>query len=537
MTPSSPTLGLYYDENAELPPHASLTYREVKAAGPPSQPLEFPKPTVHRACTVSGRALDHRLGKVYEVHAMSRTDKRLAYLIKKNIAQTAFGCIKLCVVLRRRSSHNLEYYGGGAEWISTDEMVAIKASSKRTMREHRGKHLEDPLKGGYLPSLARSLWWLRLLLKISCIPRVSTNDRGALFRKCTDTFALLICLVAILYCFIAEAAALQYIGNYHSNVLGCLEVLQDDDYLYTVMPYCSGGDMYSLIRRGGHLVKRNRTLIRSNSDKSLATTTTTHSNSSCNTCRRPEETQARVWFRQLLDALLHLQKKGVCHRDLSLDNIVLEANNNLVLIDFGLCLRVPYADSSNYGGVCDVSEGTDRLLIKTQGRSGNLTYLAPEIIEGDEAFDGFAADIWSAGVILFVLLVGLAPFKWPNSSDVRYAQIKRGKLRELMTAHLPENTVSDEACDLLQNMLWRDPRQRLTLAQILQHPWVVGSPDCVPDFLEGSESSSKFAASLSDKGEPSPKASPSGALQKHATVHFDESVAGPPSLASFFYSV
>jgi len=149
MTPSSPTTGLYYDENAELPPHASLTYRDIKAAGPPAQPLDFPKPTVHRAFTVSGLAMDHRLGRVYEVHAMTRTDKRLAYLVKKTIAKTTCGCIKLCVVLRRRSSHNLDYGGAGAEWISTDEMVAIKASSKSKMREHRGKHLEDPLKGGY----------------------------------------------------------------------------------------------------------------------------------------------------------------------------------------------------------------------------------------------------------------------------------------------------------------------------------------------------------------------------------------------------
>lgn len=297
--------------------------------------------------------------------------------------------------------------------------------------------------------------------------------------------------------------------------------------------------MYSVIRRKSYNMSSSKRTHsqsqqkpsvghnRSNSEKSMATTTTTQSSSSSYTSNR-DESRARVWFRQLLEALLHLQKKGVCHRDLSLDNLVLEANNNLVLIDFGLALRVPYADSSNYGGVSDVSEGTNRLFMKAQGQGGNLTYLAPEIIERDEAFDGFAADLFSAGVILFVLLVGLAPFKWPNSSDVRYAQIKRGKLKELMAAHLPENAVSDEACDLLQNMLWRDPRRRLTLAQILQHPWVVGPGE----ETEASESNSRLDTSVSERQE-SPRTSPPPVSK--TTVHFDEESLGssPPTLAPF----
>jgi len=306
--------------------------------------------------------------------------------------------------------------------------------------------------------------------------------------------------------------------------------------------------MYSMIRKGSYRSGiRNRSqpqpqqpssnLNRTGSEKSIATTVTIHSNSSANTSR-PNERQARVWFRQLLDALLHLQRKGVCHNDLRMDNLVLEANNDLVLVDFGLALRVPYADNSNVGGVSDVSEGTNRLLIKAQGRSGNMTYLAPEIIEGDAAFDGFAADVWSSGVILFVLLVGLAPFKWPNSTDVRYAQIKRGKLKELMEAHLPDNTVSDEACDLLQNMLWRDPRRRLTLAQILQHPWVVGPSDEdettteeeSESRLEKEEttSSSSQAAAVTNKNSPSPVS--------NNNVHFEERV-GAANLSSFFHQL
>lgn len=233
-------------------------------------------------------------------------------------------------------------------------------------------------------------------------------------------------------------------GSYHPNILGCLEVLQSDECLYIVMPYCSGGDLCSLIHKRGKTKKATA-----------------------------NEVQARVWFRQLLEALLHLQNKGVCHRDLCLENIMLEEDGNLVVADFGLALRVPYADNNNDGCVSDVSEGESRLLMKNPGQSGTLTYLDPAIIEREEAFDGFAADLWSAGVLLFVFLVGLAPFKWASTTDFRYNEINSGRLKELMQMNFTK-PISDEAYDLLQNMLWRDPRKRLTLAEVMCHPWVVG---------------------------------------------------------------
>ena len=149
---------------------------------------------------------------------------------------------------------------------------------------------------------------------------------------------------------------------------------------------------------------------------------------------------------------------------------MVDENDRLVLIDFGMCLRVPYTDPSNYGCVTDVSEGQGRRLIQAQGQGGKLMYLAPEIVARDEAFDGFAIDLWASGVVLFVLLVGLAPFKWAHPSDKRYAKICKGNLREMM--HGLSIPISDEACDLLQNMFWRDPAQRLTLAQVEHHPWV-----------------------------------------------------------------
>ena len=386
--------------------HASLPYQTIEQAGSPALPLDFPSPQVHRAfCTVL-TALNHRTGSVCEIkNVLVNPSSNRAYLVKKKIANSTYGSIRICVVLQRRGNQDrpIFFLKGGVktlvEWKSTDELVAIKTSSWDRIRTGRGKHLKDPLK---------------------------------------------------------EAAALQHVGSYHENLLGCLEVLQDETCLYTVMPHCAGGDLYSKIP-GLHSGNANL-----------------HTKPPPKSVRTPNEEQARASFRQLLQALFHLQKKGVCHRDISLENLMLDEHNNLVLIDFGLALRVPYLDKSNYGGVSDVSEGTCRRLIRHQGLSGNgLTYLAPELLHGTEAFDGFAVDLWAAGVVLFILLVGMAPFKWANLTDYRYQQINRGKLRELVLSLNVK--LSDEACDLLQSMFWQKPRKRLTLSQVLSHPWVMGS--------------------------------------------------------------
>jgi serine/threonine protein kinase len=216
------------------------------------------------------------------------------------------------------------------------------------------------------------------------------------------------------------------------------------------MPYCSGGDLYGNIAAGqtlSNLQRRGSTLK-----------------------RLPSEDQARQWFQQLLQGLFHLQKKGICHRDISVDNLMLDGNGELMIIDFGLALRVPYTDASNPGCVSDLSEGSHRLLIKAQGQSGNIMYLAPEIVERTEAFDGFTVDLWSAGICLFVFLVGRAPFKWAHPTDVRFSLISKGHLREVMQDQ--GTPLSCKACDLLQKMFLRDPRKRLNLAQVMNHPWV-----------------------------------------------------------------
>jgi serine/threonine protein kinase len=101
--------------------------------------------------------------------------------------------------------------------------------------------------------------------------------------------------------------------------------------------------------------------------------------------------------RTLHQGLHHLQHKGVCHRDLSLENVLVDGDKCMI-IDMGMCLRVPYNDGEDPGKIADVSKGSIRRLMKPQGVCGKHNYMSPEIAANSEPFDGFAIDLWAAGV-------------------------------------------------------------------------------------------------------------------------------------------
>ena len=133
--------------------HASLSYENVAAAGPPARPLEFPTPCVHRASRSTEKALDHRNGKIYSVSNVLMRSERYpasgvqrckpdrAYLIKKKIGTSPYGVTRLCVVLRRREvraslsdpkhpARQRRECGRLKDedtiWESTDELVVVK---------------------------------------------------------------------------------------------------------------------------------------------------------------------------------------------------------------------------------------------------------------------------------------------------------------------------------------------------------------------------------------------------------------------------
>lgn len=174
-----------------------------------------------------------------------------------------------------------------------------------------------------------------------------------------------------------------------------------------------------------------------------------------------------------VQGLHHLQTKGVCHRDMSLENILVDGDRCMI-IDFGMCLRVPYNDPNKAGAVTDVVQGASRRLMRPQGVCGKHNYMAPEIARNKDPFDGFAIDLWAAGVILYIMLTGFPPYDEAKLTDKRFEIIVKGKLMEQLQRW--DVQLSENAGDLLQWMLTLDVKARPTLAQVMDHAWVT-DPD------------------------------------------------------------
>jgi len=359
--------------------------------------------------------------------------------LRKKLTKTGFGSFRVAVVLKRRKMEDLRDYElqhcsqqqateelEEVPWISTEELVAIKISSWQKIRQ----------------------------------PRQHTN-KGAI-SKDDDP--------------VREVAALQLLGNYHPHVVGCQEVLQDDKFLYCVMPYYAKGSNLHTRIFSGNGTKEGQSSEGHKTDK---TDTSPVGLKQENQHNRLGEAEARYIFRQLLQSLAYLQRKGIFHRDICLENVLISQQNHVKICDFGKALRVPYSDPFNDNCITDVSEGVARRLMKySKNQSDRIMYLAPELLADNRAFDGYAADLWAAGVVLFLLCVSLAPFKIAKDSDRNYRKISSGGFRHFVQ-HL-KLSLSREVCDLLQNMLWENPRDRLSLAEVINHPWVMGETWEIP---------------------------------------------------------
>jgi serine/threonine protein kinase len=162
------------------------------------------------------------------------------------------------------------------------------------------------------------------------------------------------------------------------------------------------------------------------------------------------ESQARRVFYQLITVLDYLHReKHVVHRDLKAENVLLDSHNNIRVVDFGLS-RAFTKDNPFLQTTC-----------------GSPGYVAPEIIR-EEPYTA-AADIWSAGILLYAMVVGTLPFDGDNLSSM---------LNAILTEHpvLPPH-LSPEVRYLLRKLLTKDPAGRITIVQIMTHPWMAEYTD------------------------------------------------------------
>jgi calcium-dependent protein kinase len=203
----------------------------------------------------------------------------------------------------------------------------------------------------------------------------------------------------------------------HPNIVRCYDLLQDSLHDYIVMEYCEGGDLFSRINQLGKL--------------------------------SPDEA-AKVMF-QLLSCLSYCHARKIIHRDLKLENILLTSKGDsydVKVADFGSSVVLL----------------KNRKLIKGVG---SAYYIAPEIIAKPDAYST-AMDVWSAGMTLYIMLTGTCPYAGTTQGEI--IDFAKKHPFNITTTYTQE--INDGALSLLTGMLNTNPRQRVTAAEALGHPWI-----------------------------------------------------------------
>ena len=205
----------------------------------------------------------------------------------------------------------------------------------------------------------------------------------------------------------------------HPNILKILEYFYDDNNYYVVTEIISGGELFDHIQK----------------------------------LRNFSEEKACVIMEQLFSVIRYLHLRGIVHRDLKLENILVETNtdknNNLIikLIDFG---------ASNF-----FNKNLNLSL-----KIGTPYYIAPEVLDKNYSYK---CDLWSCGVIMYILLCGSPPFDGRTDQEIM-TKVKAGKFDfDKKTFEL----VSPESKDLISQLLQIDPKLRLTADAALKHPWMI----------------------------------------------------------------
>lgn len=208
---------------------------------------------------------------------------------------------------------------------------------------------------------------------------------------------------------------------HHPHIAQLYEVIITENKVWLVLELCSNGELYE------YLLAQHQLSV--------------------------EETQSI--FGQVCGAVSYIHSKGIVHRDLKLENIFLDRKNNAKLGDFGF------------------TRENDKPLLSTW--CGSLSYCAPEVVRGDK-YQGEAVDVWSLGVILFALLSGHLPFD-DDVDSVTTQMILNNK-------PVYPTSFSSAVIDLLDKMLNKDPEQRPTASEVLNHPFLALQRQIQLDHLD-----------------------------------------------------
>ncbi|KAK9227983.1 hypothetical protein WN944_020929 [Citrus x changshan-huyou] len=228
-----------------------------------------------------------------------------------------------------------------------------------------------------------------------------------------------------------EVKILQALAG-HENVVKFYNAFEDDNYVYIAMELCEGGELLDRILA-----------------KMISTTLTSAWFLAIRKDSRYTEKDAAIVVRQMLRVAAECHLHGLVHRDMKPENFLFKSakeDSSLKATDFGL---------SDF-----IKPGK-----KFQDIVGSAYYVAPEVLKRKS---GPESDVWSIGVITYILLCGRRPF-WDKTEDGIFKEVLRNKPD---FRRKPWPSISNSAKDFVKKLLVKDPRARLTAAQALSHPWV-----------------------------------------------------------------
>ena len=195
----------------------------------------------------------------------------------------------------------------------------------------------------------------------------------------------------------------------HYNIIKLLSTFENDSKIYIIQEYIEGQELFEYIQNNKKLSEREACLL----------------------------------YQQIISGIEYLHKLGIAHRDLKPENILLSTTNVLKIIDFGLSIL--YSKNE---------------LLKTL--CGSPCYAPPEMI-GGKKYKGLSSDIWSSGIILFLMLAGHLPFNELTNKKL-YNKILSGK-------YVIPKDISEEGKDLIRRILEVNPKKRIKINEIKEHPW------------------------------------------------------------------
>ncbi|KAK0564987.1 hypothetical protein OC844_001441 [Tilletia horrida] len=225
----------------------------------------------------------------------------------------------------------------------------------------------------------------------------------------------------------------------HPNIVRLYEVIESDRYIGIVLEYASGGELFDHILAHKYLREKDA-------------------------CRL---------FAQLISGVSYLHQKKIIHRDLKLENLLLDRHRNVIITDFGF--------ANNF------EDKRDDLMATS---CGSPCYAAPELVVQDGLYAGSAVDVWSCGVILYAMLAGYLPFdddpQNPDGDNINLLY------KYIMATPLSfPDYISAEPRDLLSKMLVPDPLQRATLPIVMAHSWLAPYRDLFKFTVEELEHAAK----------------------------------------------